>query len=93
MSNFDEMSYETHSKMEIAMTYIAEHEGLNDLPSDAFQAFWENPLEVIKLHKKMLEMMRVRFQFTDEMIETYCKDYLLDACNEYVNLNTDTPAI
>lgn len=73
------------SPMELAMEYIAANPSLTDVLDDAsFQTFFEHPEACIKQHEKVLNMLRTRFQFTDELITEHCKDYLADAC-KYVS--------
>ncbi|WAW11668.1 hypothetical protein nACB1_090 [Acinetobacter phage nACB1] len=71
----------TKAPMELAMEYIAANPSLTEVLDDAaFQAFWEYPEECIEQHQKVINMMKVRFQFTDEMVEEHCKEFLCDAC-------------
>lgn len=78
---------ENKSPMELAMEYITAHPELTDVLDDnAFQTFFEHPERCIAKYEAVLEVMRVRFQFTDEMIAEHCKDYLADSCEHVANL-------
>lgn len=75
------------SNLELAMEYIADHEELvNKVTEQEFGTFFNYPEDCIKLYEKTIYMMKTSFQFTDEMVNEYCLDYLGDACRHIQNL-------
>lgn len=72
-----------HSPMELALGFIADHPELAEkLEGEQFQTFWEHPEEVLKQYHASTEYLKVSFQFTDEMINENCLEYLGDACTQ-----------
>lgn len=72
---------EVKSNMEIALEFIADHPEMSErLKDEEFQIFWERPEEVLQQYQATVDYLKESFQFTDEMINENCLDYLGDAC-------------
>ena len=69
------------SNTEIALEFLEGNEELTtQLQQEAFQAFWENPLEVIQLYEAMLGFLKNSQQVAQETIDAMRVEMLSDAC-------------
>lgn len=80
------------SNLEIAMEFVGQHPDLVEhVNGEMFQLFWEHPVECIKQYNSTIEFMKTSFRIPDDVIESQCKDYLLEACKEVSNLMANNP--
>lgn len=86
------MEDQTKSDMEIALEFVNTHSSLVDnLDGIAFQSFWDHPTKVIPLFEMSVQTLKNAPMVTDEIINEMAHDLLKDACDAYLNLNTNEP--
>lgn len=86
------MDSENKTPQGIALEFIAEHpELIEHVEGDAFQTFWEYPMECIQMYEQTIQFMKTSFRIPDDVIKNNCQEYLAEACEHVANLKAIQP--